>query len=113
MVFKTKRLFKKPQVFLRITGISIQEFQTICHRTQPVWKERTADKKKVSGRPYGLSGLENHILCILIYYRTYITQEFLGFLFDVDDSCVCRSIRRISRVLAPVVCIKKERNLSA
>lgn len=113
MAIKIKRLFKKPQVFLRLTGVSIQDFQMICAQTQPIWEDNVEKKKRIAGRPYGLGDLETHILCILIYYRTYITQEFLGFLFDVDDSCICRSIKRVSRVLAPAISIKKERGLSA
>ena len=42
--------------------------------------------KKVSGRRYGLGSLEGHVLCLLIYYRTYLTQEFLGFLFHGEPS---------------------------
>ena len=113
MATKIKQLFKNPQVFLRLTGVSIQDFQRICTQAQPIWETNVEGKKRIAGRPYGLGGLETHILCILIYYRTYITQEFLGFLFDVDDSCVCRSIKRISRVLAPAISIKKDRSLSA
>ena len=104
-----KRLFKKPKVFLRITGVSVEEFEKIVKMAEPIWKEKVEQIKVVSGRPYGLESLEGHILCLLIYYRTYLTQEFLGFLFDVDDSCISRSLHRISKVLAPVLGIQKNR----
>jgi hypothetical protein len=104
-----KRLCKKPKVFSRITGISVEEFNEIVKKARPVWHKKVEKPKKVAGRPYGLESLEGHILCLLIYYRTYLTQEFLGFLFNIDDSCVSRSIRRASRVLAPVLGIEKRR----
>ncbi len=104
-----KQLYKKPKVFSRITGVSVEEFDKILKMAEPVWAERIEKVKRVSGRPYGLGTLENHILCLLIYYRTYLTQEFLGFLFNVDDSCVSRSIRRVAKVLAPVLAIEKNR----
>lgn len=113
MAIKTKQLFKKPQVFLRLAGVRIQDSHRICTQIQPIWEQNVERKKRIAGRPYGLDDLETHNLCIVIYYRTYIMQEFLGFLFNVDDSCVCRSIKRISRVLAPAVSIKKDRSRSA
>ncbi len=109
MACNFKRLYKKPKAFSRITGVSIEEFEKILEMARPAWKEKVEGVKIVSGRPYGLGSLENQILCLLIYYRTYLTQEFLGFLFDVDDSCISRSIRRIAKVLAPVLGIKKNR----
>lgn len=106
---KFKALFAKPKVFSRITGVSIEEFNQIIEKARPVWHKKVEKPKKVSGRPYGLESLEGHVLCLLIYYRTYLTQEFLGFMFGVDDSCICRSIRRTGKVLAPVVGIQKRR----
>lgn len=112
MACNFKRLFKKPKAFLRITGVTFEEFEEIVKRAHPIWQKKVEGVKVVSGRPYGLSSLEGHILCLLIYYRTYLTQEFLGFLFDVDDSCISRSLRRIARVLAPSLKIKKRRLVS-
>lgn len=109
MACNFKRLFKKPKAFLRITGVSIEEFEIIVQKATPLWKKKIENVKIVSGRPYGLGSLENHLLCLLIYYRTYLTQEFLGFLFDVDDSCVSRSLRRVAKVLSPALGIKKKR----
>ena len=96
-------------MFLRLTGVSIEEFHSICVKAAPVWHAQVVQQKAVSGRPFGLINMETHILCLLLYYRTYITQEFIGFLFNVDDSCICRSLRRTSRVLAPTLGIKKRR----
>jgi hypothetical protein len=49
---------------------------------------------------------------LLIYYRSYITQEFLGYLFGIDDSRVCRLIKRLEPLLARIVAIRKDRHLS-
>ena len=68
--------------------------------------------KKVSGRPYGLKGIEEHLLCLLLYYRSYITHAFLGVLFGVDDSVICCSFRRIEPIVAQVISVKKVRHLS-
>ena len=47
--------------------------------------------------------LENQVLVMLIYYRLYITQLLLGYLFDLDDSNVSRLIRRLQPLLAEVL----------
>ena len=111
MVCSFKRLFKKPKAFLRITGITVKEFEIILKRAEPIWAKEVEGIKIVSGRPYGLKTLENHMLCLLIYYRTYMTQEFLGFLFGVDNSCISRSMPRVAKVLAPVLKIQKNRQI--
>ncbi len=49
---------------------------------------------------------------LLLYYRSYITQIFIGFLFGIDDSRVCRSIKRLEPILARVMAITKTRHLS-
>jgi hypothetical protein len=52
------------------------------------------------------------ILIVLLYYRKYITQEFLGYLFDLDKSRICRIIQTLEPILATVMSINKEKKLS-
>jgi len=47
-----------------------------------------------AGRPFKLD-LENRFLMLLVYYRLYITYTLAGFLFDLDQSTVCRDIQKI------------------
>jgi len=44
--------------------------------------------------------LADRLLMLLIYYRTYTTHAFLGFLFGIDDSAVCRNINPLQPLLA-------------
>ena len=76
------------------------------------WLSKVVSAKQIEGRPYGVVDLENHILVLLIYYRCYITQEFIGMLYGTADSSICRTIQRIEPILASVVAIKKDRTLS-
>ena len=88
-----------PLIFRRITGLTLEEFTTIIKKLPPIWRRRHLKKKKIEGRPYGVGILENHLLCLLIYYRTYATQLFIGFYFGVDDATVCRTIKRLEPLL--------------
>lgn len=112
MSISLTKLQARPLIFLRLLGVTPQDFKIITKKCTPLWNSRLQDKKKVSGRPYGLRDLEHHILCLLLYYRCYTSQLFLGFLFDVDDSCVCRSIKRLEPILSCIMGIKKDRTLT-
>src|SRR5215213_9012224 len=63
-------------------------------RLQAPWMEMQRSKRK-SGRPWEIGGLADHLLVLLLYYRCYVTQEFLGFFHQVDRSVICRAIQRI------------------
>lgn len=52
------------------------------------------------------------ILMLLLYYRSYVTQIFVGYLFGIDDSRVCRIIRRLEPLLASVMTIQKCKKLT-
>jgi len=59
-----------------------------------------------AGRPFKLK-LRERFLMLLVYYRLYITFTLSGFLFDLDQSNVCRYI--YARATNETVCsIAKE-----
>ena len=51
-----------------------------------------------AGRPFKLD-LKNRVLMLLIYYRLYITYTLAGFLFDLDQSNICRDIQKIEPLI--------------
>ncbi|MBA3814458.1 MAG: transposase family protein [Alphaproteobacteria bacterium] len=61
---------------------------------EPEWEKRVTQHYKRPGSNNNLSLCEQ-ILMLLLYYRSYTTQIFIGFLFDIDDSRVCRNINRL------------------
>ena len=103
-----KKLSAHPYIFKQITGLSLQEFASILKKLRRLWQRNHVKKKKIEGRPYGVGSLENHLLCLLIYYRTYTTQLFIGFYFGVDDATVCRTIKRLEPLLSKLIKIKRE-----
>ena len=46
---------------------------------------------------------------LLIYYRTYVSHAFLGFLFGIDDSAVGRNINPLAPMLAGIFRIPERR----
>lgn len=103
-----KSLSKRPQTFQRIMGISVSEFESILLKLEPSWNEKVIGGYKRQGRLYNNSVREIFMM-LLLYYRTYMTQFFIGHLFGIDDSNVCRNIKTLEPILAKIVAIKKNR----
>jgi hypothetical protein len=60
-----------------------------------------------AGRPFKLD-LENRFLILLVYYRLYITYTLAGFLFDLDQSSICRDIQKIERLVRQCIPIPQK-----
>lgn len=56
--------------------------------------------------------MREHLLLLLIYYRTYTTHLFLAQIFKVDETTICRAIRRIAPLAERILKIKPEKLLS-
>ena len=101
------RLSKQAEAFERLTGLSVAKFSQLLVAIEPLWEAH--ERKRLSGRkrkraigagtPYSLA-LCDILLMLLIYYRTYVTHAFLGFMFHLDDSNVGRCINRLKPCLA-------------
>lgn len=111
MSINFEKISKYPVVFLRLCGVSVADFQAITEIIRPEW-ERIVSEKKCDGRKSHVATLEDKLLCVLIYYRTYITHEFLGYLFDLHNSNICRLLKKMEPILAKKITIKKDRSLT-
>jgi hypothetical protein len=105
------KIKNRPTLFQRLFGVSIAEFERILKAVEPEWEKKVIKQYKRPGRNYKLE-LSGHILMLLLYYRSYTTQIFIGFLFGIDDSRVCRNIRTLEPILAKIMAITKTRHLS-
>ena len=113
---QAERLQQSPAIFRRLTGLSVGEFRRLLaelqSRAQQDQQRRSsrADRQRQpgAGRPFTLP-LADRLLMLLIYYRTYVTHAFLAFLFGVDDSTVCRNLRRLEPLLAQIFRIPEKK----
>ena len=60
------KLCKQKRVFLKITGVSLEDFYKIIERITPGWN-KILQKKKAAGRNSKLKTLEDEILVLLIF----------------------------------------------
>ena len=104
---------KNPKTFHRLFGIPPQEFEIILKikKVEPRWHERVISGDKRPGRRYKVD-LSDMLLMLLLYDCRYVTHVFVGYMFGIDDSRVCRIMRRLEPILASVMAIQKCKKLS-
>lgn len=95
-----------------MTGVNVKEFEVMCQRVQPLWAEIIEAKKSCEGRKSKFKTFADKVLALLLYYRTYVTHEFIGYLFDVDKANICRLFKKLEPLLAKKITIKKDRSLT-
>lgn len=112
----TDRLRKSPTAFRRLTGITPAAFDGLLAQLTPRYEQADARRKGRPGRKRKAGGGRKHslvladrLLMLLIYYRTYVTHAFLGFLFGLDDSAVGRNINPLQPLLAGIFRIPERR----
>ena len=109
------RLSKRPLLFRSFTGLEISEFNEIYTEIESKYNEherkrlsRTKRERKVgAGRPFKLK-VRERFLMLLVYYRLYITYTLSGFLFDLDQSNVCRDISIIEPLVKLCIPLPKK-----
>ncbi len=112
----TERLRRSPNAFRQLTGITPVAFDRLLADLTPRYEQADARRKNRpgrrrqpgAGRKHALD-LADRLLMLLIYYRTYTTHAFLGFLFGVDDSAVGRNINPLQPLLAGIFRIPERR----
>lgn len=92
------KIADKPRKLFRMTGLNVQQFEILSERLKPLWRE--AERQRLSrpdrkhaiggGRRYALSTVEDKLLSLLVFYRFYLTDEMLGWIFGLDGSNLCR-----------------------
>ena len=110
------RLAKRPVTFMRLTGLAVRRFCALLAEVEPLLaraerkrlNRRERQRRIGAGNAYDLP-LCDRLLMTLIYYRTYVSQEFLGYLFDLDAGKLCRNMARLRPVLAQVFRIPERR----
>lgn len=104
--FSSAAVINKPQTFRCLTGVDPRIFRKMEKRLSSSWQRREKRKKK-SGRPPGVGGLSEHLLVLLILYRCHIPQDFMAFLYRVDKSSICRTLKRIEPLARRILGVKK------
>lgn len=104
-----QKLYKKPIVFQRLTGLTPDKFQYLLIRLEPLFSESELKRKKTNNRKRKVGGgrkqslsLGQALFMLLLYYRTYTSHMFISMLMGIDNSSVCHYFKRIQPLLAQI-----------
>src|SRR4051794_31263115 len=102
------RLSRKPILFKSFTGLTVQEFDNIYdkeitkryhdYELQRLSKRKNRTRSIGAERSFKLD-VKDRFLMLLVYYHLYITYTLAGFLFDLDQSNICRNIQKIESLI--------------
>ena len=119
------RLSRKPLLFKSFTGFAVEEFDNIYRkeiskrydkyelkRLSKKRKDTKREREIGAGRPFKLDA-RDRFLMLLVYYRLYITYTSSGFLFNLDQSSVCRDIQKIEPLVRKCVPIPQRMHKTA
>lgn len=106
MICRFDYLRRYPTVFLKMTGLRLNEFADLLDDMLPRFAQAEQDRlerptrrrAKGGGRHADLAP-RDQILLAVIWLRQYPTNEVLGFLFGVSDSSASRILSRLVPLL--------------
>lgn len=111
-----RKLSRNPNQFLTVTGMILTDFQRLLPQFEQANHQIEARRKACvvitkSGRQRRAGGgakfaneLADRLLMLLLYYRLYLTQEFLTLLFRAEHkSLICRNIQLMRSVFELVL----------
>ncbi len=111
-----RKLSRKPKLFLSVTGMNLHQFQTLLpqftradekfERRRKRQVVRTGKKRlrQIGGGAPFANSVPDRLLMLLLYYRLYLTQEFMTLLFKAEDkSLICRAIKLMRPVFETVL----------
>lgn len=99
------RLSAKPSAFKSMTGLSVEEFQSLLRRVAQYealarsQRERADRKRAPGGGVRSRHDLTERLLMTMVWLRLYVTCEAVGVMFDVDKGTVSRFTRPILSIL--------------
>ena len=106
MICRSDYLRRYPTVFLKMTGLRLNEFADLLDDMLPrvasaeqTRLHRTNRRRAKGGGRHADLAARDQVLLAVIWLRQYPTNEVLGFLFGVSDSTVSRVVNRLVPLL--------------
>lgn len=111
-----RKLQHKPALFLSTTGMRRERFEELMPEFERIYRQLEAQRKSCvvktgqerqrqpGGGAQFSTDLAERLLMLLLYYRLYLTQEFMTLLFDVEHKAtICRAIAQVRPVFVAVL----------
>jgi len=103
-------LSKNSAVFRSFSGMEVPEFDALNLKVKEKYDgyeekrlSRADRKRRVgAGHPFKLP-LTDRLLMLLMYYRLYVSSNLLAYLFDLSQTSVLKSIRKLEPLVSEVL----------
>ena len=92
-------LKQKPKTLMAMTSLSPSEFDELLVLFAAAWNEEAGRDAAKGGRPPILANMDDRLLFILFYLKTYPLQEVIAHLFDMSQPQANFMIHQLSAVL--------------
>ena len=73
MTISYNKISKHPKIFLRLLGVTKEEFDCLADKVALEWQKKVINRYKKPGRNYKLT-MQQMLMMLLLYYRAYSTQ---------------------------------------
>lgn len=107
MMMKYLYLSGYAQIFLRMTGLRVEEFDGLLADVRPLFEAAEVARLSRPNRKRGLGGglqaelsMCDQVLLTVINLRQYPTQDVLGYFFSVSQPSVSRIVQRVLPLLS-------------
>jgi hypothetical protein len=107
MMMKYLYVSKYPKVFLKMTGLTVEEFDELLKTVKPIYQQAELKRLSYPNRQRAIGGGQSaelderdQILLSVVWLRVYPTHDVLGYFFGVSQPTVGRYISRVLPVLA-------------
>ncbi|MGI0085815.1 MAG: transposase family protein, partial [Nitrososphaerales archaeon] len=109
------RLSRRSSDFRSFTGLDVSEFDSLYEKIEPEYEQVESERLSRPDRKRAIGGggkfalpLKDRLLMLLVYYRLYVTFTLAGYLFDLDQSNICRDIHYIEPLVRKCIPIPKK-----
>lgn len=107
-------LAQRPRHFHNFTGFKVDEFIKLAETVRNDWQEiRSSGFKQERLRRLGggskpkLSQLEDRLLVYCVYAKLYLPYILMEYLFGVDESTVCRTVKEMTKLLGQKIIVRR------
>ena len=106
-------VFRKPRLLRALTSLDLAEFVRLEAGLETLLAAERCERTHAGGvrqRAYGAGGEQSKLptarhklLFILFYFKSYPTQEVMGFVFGLSQPQVCEWVKRLTPLLSAVL----------
>jgi hypothetical protein len=100
------------RLMFSLTGLSLNEFERLLERFEPIYhefraKENPNRKRKYRNGTKGFLTIKQKLLMVLVHFKCYPTYDLLGWLFGLERTRAFRWVKILTPILETVL----ERNM--